>query len=114
MSVNRENVTWQNEQGLWRNAFYPVSYLNETSEDFDYEWDVEYDYRSLTRVSETWRTSELAFERNTSGMANPGGTQLIPFTPENLKRITELESYREAYEVRRQEARKAQREREGW
>lgn len=107
MSVNRENVTWQNEQGLWRHAFYPVTLINETDEDFDYEWDVEYDYRALTRVSKTWPTSELAYVNSTQGTANPGGTVIIPFTPENLKRIEELESYREAYEARQLEARQA-------
>lgn len=65
MSVNRENVVWQSKDGSWNRGFFAFENINENSEDFDYEWDVEYDYehfwwastghRTETQATNSWR-----------------------------------------------------------
>ena len=105
MSTNRENVTWQNQAGKWRNGFYPFSYVNQDSPDFDYEWDVEYNYDRLTAVSREFATADEAYEQNTKGMSNPGGTYQVPFTEANRTEIERLERLAAEYRERQQAAR---------
>lgn len=104
MSTNRENVTWQNQAGKWRNGFYPFSYVNQDSPDFDYEWDVEYDHDRLTRVSREFATADQAYDENTKGMSNPGGTMYVPFEG-NEETVERLERLAAKYRERLQAAR---------
>ena len=78
MSFNRENVTWQSADGTWSMAFYVVAWVDE---DGDEEWDVEYDYASF----QTWNhvrgasSPDVAYKIVTAGMANPGGSTVLPY-----------------------------------
>jgi hypothetical protein len=79
MSFNRENVTWQSADGTWSMAFYVVAWVDPEG---DEEWDVEYDYSQF----ETWNhvrgvsDPDAAYKIVTAGMANPGGTTVVPYT----------------------------------
>jgi hypothetical protein len=74
VSVNRENVTWQSEDGTWRNGHWTFYYTDQDSEDFDPEWDVEYG-TEFHWVSRPAPDHEAAFA-SWDG-ANPGGTTVL-------------------------------------
>lgn len=78
MSTNRENVIWQSADGTWSRGFY--DYYDTKSyddEDYDYEWDVEYNYDTFTWVSAGHSTMEQA--RAAWKGANPGGANVIEY-----------------------------------
>lgn len=78
MSVNRENIIWQSEDGTWGRGFY--DYYNTKSyddDDYDYEWDVEYNYDTFTWVSVGHATEDEA--RAAWKGANPGGSSTVEF-----------------------------------
>lgn len=78
MSCNRENVTWQSKDGTWNIGFYAYYAVNEDSEDWDYEWDVEYeDYFDWVALGK--KTPEEAYAAYTFGNANPGGTTIYSY-----------------------------------
>jgi hypothetical protein len=93
MSFNRENVTWQGQDGRWSLGFYRVIEGNVFDEDYDPEWDVDYDYSSFEWVRTGFRTAEAA-ELSYDG-ANPGGTTIIEFAG-NEARVAELDSMAKA------------------
>lgn len=71
MSCNRENISWRSgKDGKWYIGFYNFYYTNEESEDFDFEWDVEYDFTRFNWASGPHDTLEEA-EASWKG-ANPG------------------------------------------
>lgn len=74
MSCNRENVTWQSADGSWNIGFFDFYSVNQHSEDFDYEWDVEYDHSKFWFLSQGNRTPDAAYEAFTRCNSNPGGT----------------------------------------
>lgn len=77
MSVNRENVIWQNKQGQWSMAMYACEYAGDPSQDgFDEEWDVYY-LDHFDWVSTGHPTPEAAF--NSWRGANPGGHTEVPY-----------------------------------
>lgn len=81
MSVNRENVIWQSENGKWNLGFFEV-YENwsDDDEDYDFEWDVEYNFSAFEWVSRNHATEDAAL-RSWDG-ANPGMWQTIGYSPE--------------------------------
>lgn len=80
MSYNRENVTFQSEDGKWNIGFFSfyetVSYMDE---DFDSEWDVEYNYDSFWWASKRHNTPEEAYQAYTRNHGNPSGTSIIAY-----------------------------------
>lgn len=78
MSVNRENVVWQSENGTWGRGFY--DYYNTKSyddDDYDFEWDVDYNYDTFTWVSVGHATEDEA--RAAWQGANPGGSETVEY-----------------------------------
>ena len=89
MSFNRENVTWQSENGTWNLGFFQcLEMLTGCDEDFDPEWDVEYNYSCFSWVSRGHATEDAAM--NSWKGANPGGSEICPFNEGNRK---ECEAY---------------------
>ena len=85
MSLNRNNVTWQSQDGKWNRGFYAYY---QTGEDF--EWDVEYidefnwvslGHSTLEKADESWKG------------ANPGHTWVIPYDPADSTSIKDIEHY---------------------
>lgn len=70
MSCNREGVVWQHKDGAWRYGQFECYPVNEDDPDWDYEWDVEYDYSTFAFVSKG-PTARAAFDKWDG--ANPGG-----------------------------------------
>lgn len=84
MSVNRENVTWQTEDGRWSIGFWDFDYVG--GDDGDYEWDVEYlDHFNFASTGHA--TEEAAYAAYTRENANPGGTVVYPWSEANRDRI---------------------------
>jgi len=77
MSFNRENITWQSEDGTWNRGFYEVVWYDH---DGDPEWNVEYGENLR------WCLTGLASEDDACGDAfswawgsgNPGGSTVYP------------------------------------
>jgi hypothetical protein len=74
MSFNRENVTWQSEDGTWNLGFLEVVWVGE-----DPEWDVEYG-DGFDWVSTGHSSQEAAYAAWDG--ANPGGGWVVAYTPE--------------------------------
>lgn len=74
MSCNRENVVWKSRDGKWNIGFFDYYHVNQDSEDFDHEWDVEYDYDRFNWVSTGHATQEAAIDAWHG--ANPGCHQI--------------------------------------
>lgn len=70
MSVNRENVIWKSRDGTWNRGFYDYYPVDTHKDDWDYEWDVEYDYSRFNWVSTGHATQEAA--RDSWHGAKPG------------------------------------------
>lgn len=81
MSVNRENVVWQSKDGSWNRGFFAFEQVNEDSEDFDYEWDVEYDYGHFYWASTGHGTKAQAV--NSWRGANPSSWDVSPYIDGN-------------------------------
>jgi hypothetical protein len=75
MSVHRENITWVSRDGTWNRGFYDYYNVNTESDDFDFEWDVEYDYSRFNWVSTGHATQEEA-DAAWDG-SNPGCGEVI-------------------------------------
>lgn len=95
MSFNRENVTWQNEDGTWNMAFFRVTWVGSD----DPEWDVEYDYNEFALTDYAYRqaTPEDAYEVATKRTSNPGGTWIIS----RAMNATECDKYDKMLEAAR-------------
>ena len=88
MSCNRENVVWQRRDGTWCIGFYDYYPTGDTSsEDWDYEWDVEYTDDFM------WAREGLASEQaaiDSWDGANPGSHTIYTYSPsENAQGYTE-------------------------
>jgi hypothetical protein len=75
MSCNRENVTWQAEDGTWSIGFFDFHAVGQDSPDWDFEWDVEYDFSRFNWTSHGHATPDGAYEAWDG--ANPGGTMIV-------------------------------------
>lgn len=94
MSVNRENVTWQAKDGTWSIGFFDFYATGDPmSEDWDFEWDVEYDFSKFNWTSHGHPTEEAAYEAWDG--ANPGGTSICPrFGPDaNEHTVAQCDHY---------------------
>ena len=75
MSLHRENIIWPTRDGTWSIGFYDFT-SESWKEDFDYEWDVEYDFSKFNWVSTGHQSSEAA--QNAWTGPNPGMHEEIP------------------------------------
>ena len=81
MSKNRDNVTWQSQDGRWNIGFFTFYEVgNPMDPDFDPEWDVEYVGDSFWFASSGHQSPESAYEAYNRRYGNPGGTTVIPFS----------------------------------
>ncbi|MEU3559634.1 hypothetical protein [Kitasatospora sp. NPDC006786] len=94
MSLHRENVTWQREDGSWSIGFYKVTEPWEYGGDpDDCEWGVEYDYNAFWYLSTGHPTSEAAEDEYTKTEPNPGGTTIVRWErPEDREEIARLDA----------------------
>jgi hypothetical protein len=83
MSCNRENVTWQSEDGTWSRGFFDFYDVGSDDENWDYEWGVEYSHDEFCWVTTGHPTREDA-EDVWQG-ANPGGRSGVPYSAENAE-----------------------------
>lgn len=88
MSCNRENVTWKSRDGKWSIGFFECYPVNQDSDDWDYEWDVEYNDDAFDWAS-TGHDSEEAAYQAWNG-ANPGGTTVYDEPCEQTDRYDEM------------------------
>ncbi len=80
MSCNRENITWQSADQKWNIGFYTYYNIGDNSdEDFDYEWDVEYEDDSFWWVSTGHATPRDAYRAYCLDNANPGTTTVLQY-----------------------------------
>lgn len=107
MSKNRENVIWQSATGTWNRGFYAYEYINDDSEDFDDEWDVEY-LNHFNWVA-TGLASEAAAEAAWRG-CNPGGWVVVHHSPETAKECAALDALAQKFTAEQAEQRRRDRE----
>lgn len=80
MSFNRDNITFQNQNGKWSIGFWNFYETNSyNNPDYDSEWDVEYTYDGFWFVSQGHDTPQKAYESYCKNHANPSGTQIIEY-----------------------------------
>ncbi|MEU5428458.1 hypothetical protein ACH4UT_23480 [Streptomyces sp. NPDC020799] len=92
MSHHRENITWQSETGTWSIGFFDYVFTtNPSDEDHDPEWDVEY-VDAFNWVSTGHHTADDALDAYLKQHANPGGTTLVRWSPENTESIAQYET----------------------
>ena len=93
MSVNRENAIWKSPAtGEWKMGLYSFEYTNEGSEDFDYEWDVEYNYSRFSRVITGGKSADDCIEKYCRTEANAGSYNIYEDKPENEKNVQRFEA----------------------
>ncbi|MEU3566898.1 hypothetical protein AB0E96_00485 [Kitasatospora sp. NPDC036755] len=107
MSLHRENVTWQREDGSWSIGFYtftaPWEYGGDP-DDYDYEWDVEYDLNSFWYLSTGHPTSDAAEDAYTRIHPNPGSTTILYWEhPDNREEIARLDAIAAEHRTRKAE-----------
>lgn len=88
MSVNRANITWKSRNGTWNRGFYDYYSVDTHKEDWDFEWDVEYDYDRFNWVSTGHATQEAA-DASWNG-ANPGGGEVIDTPSAETDRLDKM------------------------
>ena len=91
MSVNRENAIWASPTGGYKMGLYSLEYTNMDSPDFDYEWDVEYDYSSFSNVI-IGTSADNCIEIYCRSEANAGGYNIYDATDDNAKTIERFEA----------------------
>jgi hypothetical protein len=89
MSVNRENIVWQSKNGTWSRAFYEFWKVNTGSEDFDYEWDVEYG-EEFNWVSTSHPSYESALDAWNG--ANAGCHEMLEYSEKNATQCEQLDA----------------------
>lgn len=88
MGCNRENVVWKSPDGTWNRGFYEFFEVGDPSDDdFDYEWDVEYQYDDFFAYRGGFASEEAA--ANWQPGANPGGH--VTVNSADKKAIADLE-----------------------
>ncbi|CAM5309219.1 hypothetical protein [Streptomyces abikoensis] len=87
MSLNREHVYWQSENGTWSMGFWAYDYTKDASdEDFDHEWDVEY-FDFFGWVSTGHSSVDAADEAYMKQGPNHGGGEIVAWTPDSAEEI---------------------------
>ena len=89
MSLNRKNVIWQSANGTWNRGFYDFYHVNQDSDDFDPEWDVEYE-DDFKWVSTGHKTAEDA--DNSWRGSNPGCDEELEYSERNAKDCDALDA----------------------
>jgi hypothetical protein len=98
MSVNRENAIWASPEGGYKMGLYDFYYVNQDSEDFDPEWNVEYNFDVFTQVL-TGTSVEDCIAKYCRSNANAGAYNIYENTPENANSIARFEKmYKELKE----------------
>ncbi|MFJ4668861.1 hypothetical protein [Kitasatospora purpeofusca] len=98
MSLNRENVIWQTEQGTWSIGFFEFEYPDH--EDFDPEWDVEYDRSLFWWVSTGHADPDEAVEAYRAEHANPGdASTCIEWSADTGAKIARYEEMATAWQA---------------
>jgi hypothetical protein len=101
MSFHRENVVWQSENETWNRGFYEVMPVAHTvDDDYDPEWDAEYDMDRFEWVRTGLKTVDAA--QTCWEGANPGGNDVVPYTPENVAEVNRLDRIAAEYAAREQ------------
>ena len=85
MSLNRENVAWQNPSGKWYIGFWDFYRTGD-----DYEWDVEYYDDHFWFFSGPHASYEAAYDSYTRCHANPGGGHVVPYSEQDAEYIARL------------------------
>lgn len=91
MSKNRDNIVWQSKDKTWNLGFYSWEPVNEDSEDYDSEWDVEYDFSKFAHAFIGHPTPESA--RAAWPGPNPGSTTTVAYSKgksEELDRMAQF------------------------
>lgn len=89
MSCNRENITWQSAGGTWSRGFYDYWTTGDTSDpNYDYEWDVEYDYTRFNWVSTGHPTAEAA--NAAWDGSNPGSSTTLAYSKQTTAECAAL------------------------
>ncbi|MEU1307883.1 hypothetical protein ABZ419_03150 [Streptomyces cinnamoneus] len=103
MSLNRENVTWQSQDGTWNNGFYDWVATNADDEDHDPEWDVEY-LDAFNWVTAGHPAERAALNAALKEHPNPGSTVIVSWSPERAEEIAHYEQLAADYAARSQHA----------
>lgn len=89
MSCNRENIIWKSPDGTWNRAFYDFSAANDLSDpEFDYEWDVDYDFTKFWWASTSHATQEEALA-SWDG-SNPYGYTLVVESSDETDKLDKM------------------------
>lgn len=94
MSVNRENIVWQDANGTWSMGMYEFYSVNQDDDDWDYEWDVEYNYSRFNWVTRQRYATEQQAKAAWDG-ANPGSHSVQPWAEIAKAEIASFETMRE-------------------
>ncbi len=101
MSVNRENAIWKSPAtGEWKMGLYSLEYTNQDSEDFDYEWHVEYDYSRFSRVITGGKSADDCIEKYCRTEANAGSYNIYADVPESASDVARFEKMHEDLKAR--------------
>ena len=92
MSVNRENIAWQREDGTWCIGFWSFYNVGQDEEDWDFEWGVEYEHDSFWYFSEGHSSAEAALEAFCRRNANPGQSNTMPWHKDAADEIAKYEA----------------------
>ncbi|MEU8919546.1 hypothetical protein AB0D10_01245 [Kitasatospora sp. NPDC048545] len=99
MSLHRENVTWQSENGTWSIGFFAFEYPNR--EDYDHEWDVIYDNTRFWWLSSGHADPDAAMDAYCAQECNPGATTWIHWSKENSEEIARYGEMAAAFKAER-------------
>nr|BEK65663.1 hypothetical protein KPHV_28900 [Kitasatospora purpeofusca] len=103
MSLHRENVSWQNEQGAWSIGFYSFTghwEPNDDPSDYDQDWDVDYDHDTFWWLSTGHPDADAAYAAFVKEESNPGDSWILRWTPEHYDEIARLEAIAAAHPAR--------------
>ena len=114
MSVNRENAIWKSPTGEWKMGLYSFEYINQDSEDFDYEWDIETDFSRFSRVITGGKSSDDCIEKYCRTEPNAGGYNIYNDGPESASEVARFEKMHEDLKARIEANRKAQASNSRW
>lgn len=79
MSCNRENVVWKGRDGKWNVGHFAFYSVDTDKEDWDYEWDVEYDYSEFHWASVGHATED---EAHAAWQGSNPGCSMVHYEPD--------------------------------
>ncbi|MFJ6136454.1 hypothetical protein [Kitasatospora sp. NPDC092286] len=101
MSLHRENVAWQCQDGTWSIGFYVFEPDgDEGAEDFDREWGVHYNSNAFWFLSVGHPDPDAALDAYLKEEPNPGGGLILRWELENHREIARLDAIAAAYPAR--------------